>query len=89
MLLREDASSVSDDDFPDDWVVGDLALPLSYQFEPGTAADGVTVHIPLPVLNRVTPDGLRLAGPGAAARPGHRAAEVAAQGAAPQLRART
>ena len=48
--------------------------PLSYQFEPGTAADGVTVHIPLPVLNRVTPGRLRLAGPGAAARPGHRAA---------------
>jgi ATP-dependent RNA helicase HrpA len=64
MLLREDASSVSDDDFPDHWVVGDLALPLSYQFEPGTAADGVTVHIPLPVLNRVTPQGFDWQVPG-------------------------
>ena len=55
MLVREDASSVSDEDFPDEWVADGLTLPLSYQFEPGTAADGVTVHIPLPVLNRVTP----------------------------------
>ena len=31
---------------------GELELPLTYQFEPGTAADGVTVHIPLPVLGR-------------------------------------
>ena len=64
MLLREDASSVSDDDFPDHWVAGDLALPLSYQFEPGTAADGVTVHIPLPVLNRVPPEGFDWQVPG-------------------------
>ena len=28
-------------------------MPLTYQFEPGTAADGVTVHIPLDVLNQV------------------------------------
>jgi ATP-dependent helicase HrpA len=64
MLLREDAGSVSDDDFPDHWVVGDLALPLSYQFEPGTAADGVTVHIPLPVLNRVPSQGFDWQVPG-------------------------
>ena len=26
---------------------------MTYQFEPGTDADGVTVHIPLPLLNQV------------------------------------
>ena len=26
---------------------------MTYQFEPGAAADGVTVHVPLSVLNRV------------------------------------
>jgi ATP-dependent helicase HrpA len=26
---------------------------LTYQFEPGADADGVTVHIPLPLLNQV------------------------------------
>ena len=64
MLLREDASSVSENEFPDHWMVGELALPLSYQFEPGAAADGVTVHIPLPVLNRVPPEGFDWQVPG-------------------------
>lgn len=26
---------------------------MTYQFEPGADADGVTVHIPLPLLNPV------------------------------------
>lgn len=39
--------------FPDTWVHDDLELPLSYVFDPGAEADGVTVHIPLQVLNRV------------------------------------
>ena len=30
---------------------------MTYQFEPGADADGVTVHIPLQVLNQVTADG--------------------------------
>ena len=64
MLVRGDASSVSDDDFPDFWATGDVQLPLSYQFEPGGAADGVSVHIPLPVLNRVTPQGFDWQVPG-------------------------
>ena len=55
-LIDPDAD-VSKGDYPDHWQQGDLTLPLTYQFEPGTDADGVTVHIPLPVLNRVTPDG--------------------------------
>ena len=39
-------------------------LRLSYQFEPGTDADGVTVHIPLPVLNQVAADGFDWQVPG-------------------------
>ena len=64
MLVRGDANSVSDDDFPDYWATGDVQLPLSYQFEPGASADGVSVHIPLPVLNRVTPRGFDWQVPG-------------------------
>ena len=30
---------------------------MTYQFEPGAAADGVTVHIPVQVLNQVADDG--------------------------------
>jgi ATP-dependent helicase HrpA len=37
----------------DEWQVGDLALPVSYRFEPGAEDDGVTVHIPVQVLNRL------------------------------------
>ncbi|MGH3901040.1 MAG: ATP-dependent RNA helicase HrpA [Pseudonocardiaceae bacterium] len=51
MLITGDA--VSEQDYPDSWRVGALALDVSYQFEPGAAADGVTVHVPLPVLNQV------------------------------------
>ncbi|MDP9436623.1 MAG: ATP-dependent RNA helicase HrpA, partial [Actinomycetota bacterium] len=48
-------TSVRKADYPDAFVQGDVRLPLSYQFEPGSAADGVTVHVPLAVLNRVDP----------------------------------
>ena len=34
-----------------------MTFGLTYEFEPGTDADGVTVHIPLQVLNQVTADG--------------------------------
>ncbi len=52
--------------FPDRWPQGDLSLRLTYQFEPGTAADGVTVHIPVEVLARVVPDGFDWLVPGMA-----------------------
>jgi ATP-dependent helicase HrpA len=42
---------------PETWTQGDLALKLSYRFEPGTDHDGVTVHLPLKVLPRLQPDG--------------------------------
>jgi ATP-dependent RNA helicase HrpA len=57
MLLNADARGIDKQNYPDTWPYTGLGLALSYQFEPGTAADGVTVHIPLPVLNQVTPDG--------------------------------
>ncbi|WP_062379064.1 ATP-dependent RNA helicase HrpA [Demequina pelophila] len=50
--------------FPDAWPQLDLELPLTYQFEPGTDEDGVTVHIPLPVLPRLLPDGFDRLVPG-------------------------
>ncbi|KQX66002.1 ATP-dependent RNA helicase HrpA [Angustibacter sp. Root456] len=56
LLVRDDAEAVSDEDYPTTWVVADAELPVTYQFEPGTAADGVTVHVPLPVLGRLRPE---------------------------------
>ncbi len=64
LLVPEGADTVSAEDFPQQWVQGDLTLPLTYQFQPGTEADGVTVHIPISVLNRVVPDGFDWMVPG-------------------------
>ncbi|WP_432069426.1 ATP-dependent RNA helicase HrpA [Streptomyces sp. AA1529] len=57
MLISDRAEEVSAADYPDVWRQGGLALPVTYQFEPGTDADGVTVHVPLQVLNQVTGEG--------------------------------
>ncbi|HEX8936313.1 MAG TPA: ATP-dependent RNA helicase HrpA, partial [Pseudonocardiaceae bacterium] len=48
-------AGVSKDDYPDRWYQGALALDLSYQFAPGADADGVTVHVPLQLLNQIDP----------------------------------
>jgi ATP-dependent helicase HrpA len=53
MLVNDTAEEVSQADYPDAWQADGHRFRLSYQFEPGTDADGVTVHIPLPVLNQV------------------------------------
>ncbi len=52
-LLRSDDA----DEHPDTWRTEDLALPLTYRFEPGAVDDGVTVHIPVEVLTRIGGDG--------------------------------
>lgn len=64
MLINETAGGVSESDYPDVWQQGPLRLRLTYQFEPGTDADGVTVHIPVQVLNQVRPDGFEWQVPG-------------------------
>jgi ATP-dependent helicase HrpA len=52
-LVRGD---VDPGEHPDVWVSEDLRFPLSYEFQPGSAIDGVTVDVPLDVLNRVAAD---------------------------------
>ncbi|WP_435299145.1 ATP-dependent RNA helicase HrpA [Timonella sp. A28] len=53
-----------DDQFPQTWQQGDITLPLTYQFSPGSEADGVTVHVPIQVLNRVSAHGFDWMVPG-------------------------
>ncbi|MFD0007404.1 ATP-dependent RNA helicase HrpA [Streptomyces sp. NPDC127178] len=57
MLIRESAEAVTKADYPDAWRQGQLKFRVTYQFEPGADADGVTVHVPLQVLNQVTDEG--------------------------------
>ncbi|MFF1511713.1 ATP-dependent RNA helicase HrpA [Streptomyces sp. NPDC058326] len=64
MLINEKAGAVTKDDYPDSWRQGPLKFRVTYQFEPGADADGVTVHIPLQVLNQVTDEGFEWQIPG-------------------------
>jgi ATP-dependent helicase HrpA len=56
MLVNEGRGAVDAADYPDAWPYGGAELPLSYQFEPGAAADGVTVTVPLAVLSGLAPE---------------------------------
>ena len=67
-LVSGEAAALSALDYPDVWVQGELRLPLTYQFEPGADADGVTVHIPRGRAQPGLARRLRLAGARAARR---------------------
>ncbi|MDN5853442.1 MAG: ATP-dependent RNA helicase HrpA, partial [Actinomycetia bacterium] len=57
LLLRADADlDTAVEQFPDRWTSESSDLRLSYAFEPGAAADGVTVDIPLEELHTVDPN---------------------------------
>ena len=62
-LLRE-AANVAEDAFPDWLAMGTWELPLDYTFEPGEEHDGVTVTVPLEVLNQVEAEPLAWLVPG-------------------------
>jgi len=55
-LVNPAAEPVREADYPTSWSSGELTLPLGYLFEPGAAADGVTVTVPLASLNQVQPE---------------------------------
>jgi ATP-dependent RNA helicase HrpA len=52
-MLIEGEVAPNDGDRPARWKHDSLELALSYRFDPGSAADGVTVHIPLASLGAV------------------------------------
>ncbi|OZV81022.1 ATP-dependent helicase [Micromonospora echinospora] len=53
LLVNAGRGGVDEADYPDEWRSDGVTLPLTYRFEPGTPTDGVTVDIPLPLLNQV------------------------------------
>ncbi|MDP9636682.1 ATP-dependent helicase HrpA [Rhodococcus cercidiphylli] len=63
-VVNSDAASVLTGAYPDAWRQGDIQFPLTYQFEPGTAADGVTARIPIALLAQVQPVGFDWLVPG-------------------------
>jgi len=52
-VMRHAAEQVTENLFPDTMVVGMQTFDLSYRFEPGHVLDGVTMAIPLHLLNQV------------------------------------
>ena len=53
-LMRHEAAGVTTDLFPKSMTVAGIAMMLSYHFEPGSPRDGVTLTVPLYVLNQVS-----------------------------------
>lgn len=64
LLVGDAGETVSAQDFPTGWRQDELTFGLTYQFEPGADADGVTVHLPVEVLNQVTAEGFDWLVPG-------------------------
>ncbi len=64
MLVSPEAGDVRAEAYPDAMSHNDIRLGLRYRFEPGTAADGVTVQVPLALLGKVRADGLPWQVPG-------------------------
>lgn len=55
LLMPREATS--GEGFPDRWQCDELSLPLSYEFAPGSPRDGVSMRIPIEVLERVSDAG--------------------------------
>ncbi|MET0756173.1 MAG: DUF3418 domain-containing protein, partial [Pseudoxanthomonas sp.] len=53
-----------EDRFPKYFPLGDARLPLHYRFEPGAADDGVTLEVPVHLLNALDPSRLSWLAPG-------------------------
>ncbi len=56
-LMRHEAAGITVDRYPKKMIVGGTELSLTYHFEPGSPKDGVTLVVPLTLLNQV--DGRR------------------------------
>jgi ATP-dependent helicase HrpA len=55
LLVNAGRDAVDPGAYPDAWLADGVRLPLTYRFEPNTPDDGVTVRVPLPLLNKLDP----------------------------------
>ncbi|WP_229074103.1 ATP-dependent RNA helicase HrpA [Actinoplanes sp. DH11] len=68
-FTREDVvnagrDTVDPNAFPDAWLAGGVKLPLHYEFNPDSHADGVTVRVPLDLINKLDADDFGWSVPG-------------------------
>ncbi len=63
-LLSSEAHTVDVSQFPDVWRQGELELDLAYEFDTDSQVDGVSVHVPVELLNQLDPRGFEWTVPG-------------------------
>ena len=63
-LMQHAAVHITEEQFPKHWQTADGKFKLSYRFEPHHPLDGVTLTLPLTVLNRISPAALEWLVPG-------------------------
>ena len=63
-LMQHAAAHITEEQFPKHWQTADGKFKLSYRFEPHHPLDGVTLTMPLTVLNRISPAALEWLVPG-------------------------
>lgn len=63
-VLAREASEVTAAQYPDTLRIGDLQLPLTYEFDPAQPRDGVTLRVPAPLLSQLPPERLEWLVPG-------------------------
>lgn len=56
-LKRHGAAHITDEMYPEFWRQGNLTLPLEYHFSPGAPDDGVSLIVPVALLNQVVDEG--------------------------------
>ena len=52
-LMRHEAAGITTENFPPELALGPNRFALEYRFEPGSPRDGVTMTVPLALLNQV------------------------------------
>ena len=52
-LMRHAAAHVTEELFPETLAMAGVALPLKYRFAPGQPGDGLTLTVPLALLNQI------------------------------------
>jgi len=52
-LMRHEAAGITTENFPPELLLGPNRFALEYHFEPGSPRDGVTMTVPLALLNQV------------------------------------
>ncbi|MBI4899361.1 MAG: ATP-dependent RNA helicase HrpA, partial [Actinobacteria bacterium] len=54
-LVADEQTDISASGFPDWWRVGSHELEITYVFDPGSQHDGVSIEVPVTILNQLPP----------------------------------